>query len=142
MCLNEFCESGLNRVYVHADDFADCLIQRLRLLKVVHQVVQIEPRLLNQHERAQVFEIVFGSRLSKSDFAKCFVLVDNRLQYVVDSVAVGSHIQIVQLVQTNFVFLALDLRFVLSDVDYGWFAWIAFKHVKCVLGGEIDWCCR
>ena len=79
--------------------------------------MQIEPRLLGQNQGAKVFQVLFADRLAQLDLLERFALVDNRLQDVVDSVAVSHHVQAVELVEPHLVAFAFNLGFVFFDVD-------------------------
>ena len=115
--MNERFKALMNRDSVHADDASDRSIQTTCLREVVCQLMEIEPRLLRQDQRTKVFEVVLTDRLPSLDLLQRLTLVNDPLQRLIDSVAVGDHIQAIELVELYLVPLAFDLRFILLDVD-------------------------
>ena len=113
--LDEGREPLVDRRRIQADDAADGQVELPGAVGVVfHQVVQVEHRVLGQHQRGQRLQVGLADRLARLDPLERLVRLEQVLQHLLDPVAVGGKLQAFEL---DGVLLPLDQGRVFLDVD-------------------------
>ena len=81
---------------------------------ILDQVVQVEHRVLGQHERSQRLQVGLADRLAALDPLEVSFVLEQVPEHLLDAVAVGGELQAFEL---DGVLLPLDQRRVFLDVD-------------------------